>query len=335
MTQPRQTNIILWWQTLAPMSNEVVETELAQGILQHAPRTRCYPLALSEDLPHKNDERLLSEANPGMTSRADAPHIERTLRRLLLLTGIEGLAASFLILSIPADPKNAWLFGFSRNRVFLLAGMLALSSVFLGSYLGARAERAWTRRLTRSLVQTRSDETIQNGLLGLLIIVWAAGSFWLLNTWWTPDEWVRGYLLRLSPFVSWVTLISMQAWFLLHRSRPEGLIPYRSLRIASILLVPLLAIIMLLILFTNPSYYAELAFEDSLLNWLTFGVLSVGGCIAALAAATRRGSIDRRFWFFAIFSLSLFFFALEEISWGQRIFGIESPEFFMRYSDQQ
>ncbi len=270
-----------------------------------------------------------------MRPKVDSTNIERTLRQFLLLACIEGLAASWLTLLIPADPKNAWFFGFSLNRLILFSGTLILSGVFLATYLSARAEREWIRRLTGFLVRPRRDGAMEEGLLSLLVVVLAGGSFFLLNAWWTPDEWVKGYLVRLSPFVSWVCLISLQTWIVLHRTRPGGLILYRSVRIASILLVPLLAIIILTVMFANPSYYAELAFEDSLLNWLTFCALSAAGIAAAMTAARRRGSIDRRFWFFVILSLSLFFFALEEISWGQRILGIESPEFFMRYSDQQ
>ena len=47
-----------------------------------------------------------------------------TLWRLYLLLGItEGLISLTLLLSIPADPKNAWLFGFSRNRVALITAL--------------------------------------------------------------------------------------------------------------------------------------------------------------------------------------------------------------------
>ncbi|MBZ0154774.1 MAG: hypothetical protein K8I29_00995 [Alphaproteobacteria bacterium] len=38
---------------------------------------------------------------------------------------------------------------------------------------------------------------------------------------------------------------------------------------------------------------------------------------------------------YALFSAGLFTMCMEEISWGQRIFGVQSPEFFRHYNDQQ
>ncbi len=52
-----------------------------------------------------------------------------------------------------------------------------------------------------------------------------------------------------------------------------------------------------------------------------------------LFRAIRSG--NRSKWFFLIFGVGCFLFALEEISWGQRIFGLESTKFFVENSDQQ
>jgi hypothetical protein len=40
-------------------------------------------------------------------------------------------------------------------------------------------------------------------------------------------------------------------------------------------------------------------------------------------------------WFLIFFAVVCIFFGLEEIRWGQRIFGLESPDFFVSHSDQQ
>ena len=75
--------------------------------------------------------------------------------------------------------------------------------------------------------------------------------------------------------------------------------------------------------------------EDGLVEWLTVAVL---GAMAAYCAALaivfgRRGEKSaRRLW---ILLAGLFVFgALEEISYGQRIFGIPSPEWFVVHNDQ-
>lgn len=55
----------------------------------------------------------------------------RWLKTLLLLTGIEGLAAAAITLLIPADPKNAVLLGFSLARLGLMAGLVGISAAAL------------------------------------------------------------------------------------------------------------------------------------------------------------------------------------------------------------
>lgn len=75
---------------------------------------------------------------------------------------------------------------------------------------------------------------------------------------------------------------------------------------------------------SNSVYLAE----DNLAEWFTF-IISL---IAALLFSGCAMMGNR----FAIFlGLAWFVFAMEEISWGQRIFGFESPTFFLEFNYQQ
>jgi ABC-type Fe3+-siderophore transport system permease subunit len=67
--------------------------------------------------------------------------------------------------------------------------------------------------------------------------------------------------------------------------------------------------------------------EDRLLEWSQFVGYASGAGFAAAAAVLffRRGKTSLAVWF-ALIGLGCFFIAGEEISWGQRIFGIETPE---------
>jgi hypothetical protein len=80
--------------------------------------------------------------------------------------------------------------------------------------------------------------------------------------------------------------------------------------------------------------YRHLLREDGWVETLT-AVLLAAAAIFALIAAWRMPETLRWsrpfFLLFAVFSLLM---ALEEISWGQRLFGIESGEFFTEHSDQ-
>jgi hypothetical protein len=75
--------------------------------------------------------------------------------------------------------------------------------------------------------------------------------------------------------------------------------------------------------------------EDSLVEWLSFACLVLSGLIALDIGIQifRRESQFR--WFFFAFGIFCLFMAFEEISWGQRLFSLTSPEYFLGNSDQQ
>ena len=75
-----------------------------------------------------------------------------------------------------------------------------------------------------------------------------------------------------------------------------------------------------------------LAKEDNLVEWATVIFFVLAG-IFSLVIFFR--SKKRSEWFYLLFGIGCMLFALEEISWGQRIFGLESTEFFVENSDQQ
>ena len=76
--------------------------------------------------------------------------------------------------------------------------------------------------------------------------------------------------------------------------------------------------------------------EDGLVEWLTFAVLLITSAFSFIMSyAFSRSEPEsgaKRVWLFLGF---LFLFgAMEEISWGQRVFGIESPQWFLKHNRQ-
>jgi len=82
----------------------------------------------------------------------------------------------------------------------------------------------------------------------------------------------------------------------------------------------------------DPYYYITLAKEDNFVEWATVFFFLLTGVLSLFRAFRCR---NRSKWFYLIFGVACFLFALEEISWGQRIFGLESTNFFLENSDQQ
>ncbi len=85
----------------------------------------------------------------------------------------------------------------------------------------------------------------------------------------------------------------------------------------------------------NPSVYIDITYEDNVVEWLTFILLVASGILSIIIANGIRKKYRYFHWFFILFSVFTILAGLEEISWGQRVFGVESPEFFKKHSDQK
>lgn len=105
-----------------------------------------------------------------------------------------------------------------------------------------------------------------------------------------------------------------------------------------ILILALVAVILLIgfvLVFTNLPLFERYTVEDGVVEWLTVIGLLMGAFTAFARAVQLR---PYRSWLFitgcVLLGLLLFFGAGEEISWGQRIFGIESSEYFKQNNTQ-
>ena len=88
--------------------------------------------------------------------------------------------------------------------------------------------------------------------------------------------------------------------------------------------------------YTNLSLFYSYVQEDGLVEWITVAGLLTSAfiCFYRFAKLVRR----KRAWFLFVtllFGLFLLFVAGEEVSWGQRIFRLATPEFFQKHNSQQ
>lgn len=76
--------------------------------------------------------------------------------------------------------------------------------------------------------------------------------------------------------------------------------------------------------------------EDGLIEWLTVVFLLLGACVCFARVFQLKGKKPTLFLACtALLGLLFIFGAGEEISWGQRIFNVETPEFFLEHNKQQ
>lgn len=102
-----------------------------------------------------------------------------------------------------------------------------------------------------------------------------------------------------------------------------------------LVIVALLIIAGFVFFYTNIERFNWFIAEDHLVEWITV----IGLLLASIVSFMRFGRLfsQRSWWFLTVcflLGLGLFFAAGEEISWGQRIFGIESSEYFQKNNAQ-
>jgi hypothetical protein len=124
------------------------------------------------------------------------------------LSAVEGIACLAVLLSIPRDPKHGLLFGFSAERLALLAAAAALTAIFI-----ILARQGWKNS---AWLVNKIEQPILHGK-GFYPVLLAACVF-LIAGWiivFQPAGQVSPALLpyftRFSPLLAWITAISFQA----------------------------------------------------------------------------------------------------------------------------
>lgn len=79
----------------------------------------------------------------------------------------------------------------------------------------------------------------------------------------------------------------------------------------------------------RPEAYREAMQEDRLVEWASVFVFAAAGVARLIRAARMRRPFD------ALVGLFLLFVAGEEMSWGQRLFGLTPPSYFLEHNTQQ
>ena len=92
----------------------------------------------------------------------------------------------------------------------------------------------------------------------------------------------------------------------------------------------------ILLFYTDVARFEQYVKEDGIAEWLTVAGLLSGSfvCLSRFVGLLGKKSG----WFLLVtlgLALFLFFAAGEEISWGQRIFGLKTPEYFQQHNAQQ
>jgi hypothetical protein len=269
------------------------------------------------------------------------------LRNFFFLGAIEGIMSLMLLFSLPKDPDSNWLFGYSPFRILLI--MLAISATVFFFWLAYESSQnsKWAEQILHiasRFVQSEKIFTIAVGFLSIMCIFGILFLFTIYTHAYHSDnpyllltvETIYTYLLRLAPFVFWGTALSLQSLMWLYNCELANKEKYhRVICILSFFLIPSLVLVFFVVNYFAPNYYKHITNEDQLVEWLTIVCLGLTGIFSFLMAYQIKDRSDRRFWFYTLFAVACVLFAFEEMSWGQRILEIQSPQFFLEHSDQQ
>ena len=144
-----------------------------------------------------------------------------TLKTYLAAALAEGIISLLLLALIPGDPKNVWLIGLSKSRVAMLAaGALTVAAFAL---LVIRATKDETRRARLDLGVGKILQSAGHLTTGLVFSLagFVGGVYFLFIALTTTDIFIRGYFVRLAPWVFWLTAICGQTLLFLYYSNVD------------------------------------------------------------------------------------------------------------------
>ncbi len=279
-----------------------------------------------------------------MTQTKDRFTAYSMLRWITGLAVVDGLICITVLLFIPSDSQSVWLLGYSRARILMLIVSTIGICVFAGLFLLLSRLTRWAAKVSRKvevvLLKERPGTFVVGVFLSLFVFVFMYLVFAYTNLDYrvpsdavTAMEQIKAYLYRLAPFALWCALLSGQILivltFLGYGTQARY---YRALQGLSIIIFPLLLAIFWGANKIDPYYYVTLTKEDNLVEWASVIFFLLAGCLSFFLTF-KSGKMSQ--WFYIFFGIACIFFALEEVSWGQRVFELESTQFFMENSDQQ
>ena len=113
---------------------------------------------------------------------------------------VETLIALMLLFAIPVDPKNAWLFGFSKTRMGMASILILPLFIFIYLTVKSWKDENWVKAVVLKFEQflEKYRYFFLLWVISFSIIVFGSYLYLLVNT--SNLSTAHGILIRLSPF---------------------------------------------------------------------------------------------------------------------------------------
>jgi len=133
-----------------------------------------------------------------------SPYRIRVLQSFLLYGLIVSVGCLIIFIVIPADPKNIWMFGYSKTRLGIFLGFIAASLIFLGLMIKSSRGTFWLDHTSKWIENIVHEYgwLIPTWILGFGIFVLGPNIAIIIKN---PLE---GFYLRIFPLVLYASLLT-------------------------------------------------------------------------------------------------------------------------------
>ncbi len=267
------------------------------------------------------------------------------IKNYFLIISIAGIVSLVWLLLLPGDLKTVWVFGYSKNRVVLLAGMFIASAASFLLWIKMALDESWMQKFHQRIAGFLSKDLFWIIVLVLSSAGFVVGTCILSVAFGLTDIFLKNVFLRLAPWAFWITVVCILNWvYFWYGDYCEEKDPLLKIDIQRwnswydiplpylfvIFFFPIIYIAFYFALWRfQPDHSFALRFmgENNPIELITFLALLFGGIHGLKLSwlAQKRGEAIWVWAFFAVFALGIIFVALEEIAWGQQFFAIKTP----------
>lgn len=185
------------------------------------------------------------------------------------------------LVGISPDPKNAWLWGFSRTRIIIFLGVLG--GILILTWLNIQVWRKTSRsqKWKSILLLLLGKEKIVWGMITGLIALTAIGG-WLLAHWLFAgkDQQISAYLQRLTPLVVFGVVVCIQFIVLISlnfvRKGRIGYLFGLSVLGGCLLFLWLFVVEFYLVDYLFPEIQIKFRFQELIQTWMPFILFQTG-----------------------------------------------------------
>ena len=153
----------------------------------------------------------------------DSTYRNKVLRLFLLYGLIASIGCLVMLIAIPTDPKNIWMFGYSKTRLGIFLGFIVTTLLFLGLVIKSIRDTSWVQSISKWIENLVNEYGWFFPLLILGFGVFVLGPYIAIII----KNPLEGFYLRIFPLVLYAALLTLGVFLvfvisLLNKYRSTG-----------------------------------------------------------------------------------------------------------------